>query len=279
MFATLGPHAAQACPALRLPCPALGYGSGFIRKLPPALIQAFRATLEEVTEASLIIHVADATSEEMRSHMEEVDRVLKELGASKTPQILALNKCDLLEPQQAALRVQREQAAASCEAVVDISARTGQGLERLASAVDSILSKGAFVRRRLLVPYDKGGALSMVYQRGRILERRDGEAGIEVVGGVGANPGRAVGTLTPAKKPIDAELAIPGTRDGGRRPQPSSVQRRQPIPPWTRGLELSGQAEQRALVPKPAHELHSDGQTVRRPMQGDRGGWLTRAVG
>ena len=180
MFATLDPTLRRL--ALPSGYPALLSDTvGFIRKLPPTLIQAFRATLEEVTEASLIIHVADATSEEMRSHMDEVDRVLKELGASKTPQILALNKCDLLEPQQAAQRVQREQAAASSEAVVDISARTGQGLDRLASAVDSILSKGAFVRRRLLVPYDKGGALSLVYERGRILERRDGEAGIEVV--------------------------------------------------------------------------------------------------
>ena len=180
MFATLDPTLRRL--ALPSGYPALLSDTvGFIRKLPPTLIQAFRATLEEVTEASLIIHVADATSEEMRLHMEEVDGVLKELGASKTPQILALNKCDLLEPQQAALRVQREQAAASFDAVVDISARTGQGLDRLASAVDSVLAKGVFVRRRLLVPYDKGRTLSLVYEHGRILERRDGEEGIELV--------------------------------------------------------------------------------------------------
>lgn len=180
MFATLDPTLRRL--ALPSGYPALLSDTvGFIRKLPPTLIQAFRATLEEVTEASLIIHVADATSEEMRLHMEEVDGVLKELGASKTPQILALNKCDLLEPQQAALRVQREQAAASFDAVVDISARTGQGLDRLASAVDSVLAKGVFVRRRLLVPYDKGRTLSLVYEHGRILERRNGEDGIELV--------------------------------------------------------------------------------------------------
>lgn len=180
MFATLDPTLRRL--ALPSGYPALLSDTvGFIRKLPPTLIQAFRATLEEVTEASLIIHVADATSEEMRLHMEEVDGVLTELGASKTPQILALNKCDLLEPQQAAVQVQREQAAGSAEAVVDISARTGQGLDRLTSAVDSILSKGAFVRRRLLVPYDKGRTLSQVYEHGRILERRDCETGIELV--------------------------------------------------------------------------------------------------
>ena len=113
--------------------------------------------------------------------MEEVNGVLQELGASGTPQILALNKCDLLEPDQARLRVQREQAAATAEAVVGVSARTGQGLDRLVSFIDQTVSKGVFVRRKFLVPYNQGGALAPVYKRGRILERRDTEAGIEVV--------------------------------------------------------------------------------------------------
>ena len=180
MFATLDPTLRRL--ALPSGCRALLSDTvGFIRRLPPTLIQAFRATLEEVTEASLIIHVADATAEEMRLHMEEVNGVLKELGAFRTPQILVLNKCDLLGPDQARVRVEREQAAASAEAVVGVSARTGQGLDRLVGVIDGTLSKGAFVRRRLLVPYDQGGALAPVYERGRILERRDTEAGIEVV--------------------------------------------------------------------------------------------------
>lgn len=180
MFATLDPTLRR----LSLPSgfPALLSDTvGFIRRLPPTLIQAFRATLEEVTEASLIIHVADATSEQMRLHMEEVESVIRELGAAKTPQVLALNKCDLLEPHEIDRRVQREQAAATAEAVVGISARTRWGFDHLLRVVDSILSKGAFVRRRLLLPYSQGGALALVYERGRVLERRDSDAGIEVV--------------------------------------------------------------------------------------------------
>ena len=180
MFATLDPTLRRL--ALPSGFPALLSDTvGFIRRLPPALIQAFRATLEEVTEASLIIHVADATAEEMRLHMDEVENVLRELGAAKTPQILALNKCDLLEPDQVDPRVQREQAAATAEAVVGVSAQTGQGLDKLVSVVDGILSKGAFVRTKLLLPYSQGRALALVYERGRVIERRDSEAGIEVV--------------------------------------------------------------------------------------------------
>lgn len=180
MFATLDPTLRR----LSLPSgfPALLSDTvGFIRRLPPTLIQAFRATLEEVTEASLIIHVADTTSEQMRLHMEEVESVLRELGAAKTPQVLALNKCDLLEPHEIDRRVQRERAAATAEAVVGISARTRWGFDHLLSVVDGILSKGAFVRRRLLLPYSQGGALALVYERGRVLERRDSDAGIEVL--------------------------------------------------------------------------------------------------
>ena len=180
MFATLDPTLRKL--ALPSGCPALVSDTvGFIRRLPSALIEAFRATLEEVTEASLILHVADATAVSVRMHMEEVDRVLKELGAAGLPQILVLNKCDLLGPGQAEILVRREAAASTAEAVIGVSARTGQGLERLIGAVDSALPKAAFVRRKFLVPYDCGGALAPVYARGRVLERRDTEAGIEVV--------------------------------------------------------------------------------------------------
>ena len=97
LFATLDPTLRR----LELPSnrrALLSDTVGFIRNLPPALIQAFRATLEEVTEADLLVHVVDVSAEHRRVHREQVDRVLDELGASAAkPQLLVLNKCDLLD--------------------------------------------------------------------------------------------------------------------------------------------------------------------------------------
>ncbi len=70
---------------------------GFVRNLPTTLIEAFRATLEEVADAALILHVVDVSSEQAATHVAEVFRVLAEIGASATPQILVLNKCDRLD--------------------------------------------------------------------------------------------------------------------------------------------------------------------------------------
>lgn len=95
MFATLDPTLRK----LRLPSrsPAvLSDTIGFNRKLPPALIQGSRANLEEVTEAPLILHIIDASADHRSVHREEVDRVLENIGARDKPQLIVLNKCDLL---------------------------------------------------------------------------------------------------------------------------------------------------------------------------------------
>ena len=76
---------------------------GFVRNLPTTLIEAFRATLEEVADAALILHVVDASSDQAAQHVAEVFRVLGEIGASGTPQILVLNKADRLPPEEHAM--------------------------------------------------------------------------------------------------------------------------------------------------------------------------------
>jgi len=116
---------------------------GFIRNLPTTLVRAFRATLEEVVEAALLLHVVDASSPEAPHHTSHVLATLNEIGAAATPQILVLNKSELLgaEPDPAALarRIlgdpQHQPAAA-----VAISAATGAGFERLLEKIDQVLA-------------------------------------------------------------------------------------------------------------------------------------------
>ena len=179
MFATLDPTIRK----LRLPSnrPALISDTvGFIRNLPPTLIQAFKATLEEVTQATLILHVVDVSASNRRVHREEVEGVLEELGARSKPQLVVLNKCDLVPAGQRKTEVDREQYAGTSAKVVAISATTGEGVEALIRAVDELLARGLVVRERYRVPYDDGGALATLYDHARVLEREDREDGIFV---------------------------------------------------------------------------------------------------
>lgn len=110
---------------------------GFIRDLPHKLVEAFRATLQEAADADLLLHVIDAASPLLEEQQAEVERVLEEIGAQTVPQILVYNKCDLLEDSRQA----REQAdwieahPGVKRQRVFVSARTGQGLDRLRQAI------------------------------------------------------------------------------------------------------------------------------------------------
>ncbi len=179
LFATLDPTLRK----LRLPSnrPAiLSDTVGFLRDLPPTLVQAFRATLEEVTEASLIIHVVDASAQNRGVHREEVDRVLAELGARDKPQVLVLNKCDLLDEDAWTREVGRERRDRSVSGCVGVSAKTGAGLDRLIETIDRILAIGAVVRKRYRVPYRESRTVAMLYERARIVARRDLDDGVDL---------------------------------------------------------------------------------------------------
>ena len=104
---------------------------GFVSRLPPALIDAFKATLEEVINADLLVHVVDASTEDADWRRCEVDRVLAEIGAESVPVVTAMNKCDLLDDSQA----RSVQNGSS----VRVSATTGDGLERLVEAIGTAL--------------------------------------------------------------------------------------------------------------------------------------------
>ncbi len=171
MFATLDPTIRK----LRLPSgrsALLSDTVGFIRNLPPTLLEAFRATLEEVTEASLILHVVDASAEHAGMHRKEVDRVLAALGAGTKPQVLAFNKADLL-PGGAQGAAKRHPAWNQMSRAIHVSARERVGLDSLLAAVDQLLEVNAVICKRFLVPYADGSALTLLYEQGRVLEREN----------------------------------------------------------------------------------------------------------
>ena len=138
---------------------------GFIRKLPHELVAAFRATLEELQEADVLVHVVDASHQALEEHMEAVDRILGELEVAHRPTVLALNKIDRVEhgPALSALTARRDG--------VGISATTGQGLPDLLKAIDAALPLSGAVTLR--IPHTDGAALASCYQHGRVLARVD----------------------------------------------------------------------------------------------------------
>lgn len=153
---------------------------GFIRGLPTTLVQAFRATLEEVTEASMILHVVDISAPGRREQMREVDSLLHELGASETPQILVLNKADLIEAGEAQAILEAERGAGGRVEVVIVSAVTGQGFDELRQAVERCLPSDPLLRVSYRFGYDQGERLNFLYQHTRILERKDDPSGVFV---------------------------------------------------------------------------------------------------
>jgi len=141
---------------------------GFISKLPHQLVDAFKATLEELTFADLLLHVIDASDPNWREQADVVDKLVVELGAAETPRLEVFNKCDKLDGD----------ILPHGEDIVSISARTGAGVDRLLAAIENRL--GERVRRVTIhIPYDKGGVLDLLYQQARV-ERVDYAATIEV---------------------------------------------------------------------------------------------------
>ena len=165
MFATLDP----TIRAVRLPSRRrvlLSDTVGFLRDLPPGLIAAFRATLEEVQEAALIVHVTDVSNPHHAEQDEEVLNVLRELGVEDRPRIHVLNKIDRLnEDELGALN----RSNGHGRDIVLTSAATAQGLEDLLARIDAAMPVDPLVRLRLRMPVTDGRRLALVKGRGRIV--------------------------------------------------------------------------------------------------------------
>ena len=130
---------------------------GFIRKLPHHLVEAFKATLEELSFADLLLHVIDASNPGWREQAQVVDQLILELGAEQTPRIEVFNKCDKWTGE---IRPHGED-------IVSISAKTGEGLDKLLEAIGKRLDSGA-KRVTIHLPYDKGGILDHLYQEAKV---------------------------------------------------------------------------------------------------------------
>jgi GTP-binding protein HflX len=148
---------------------------GFVRKLPHELVAAFRATLEELADAAVLLHVVDASHPALHEHMSAVNALLAELEVADRPTVLVLNKIDRLEQRHPVEAILAERGG------VAISAVTGEGLPHLRAAIDSALpAAGRPVSLR--IPHTDGAALATCYAQGRVLSRldEDGHVKIEV---------------------------------------------------------------------------------------------------
>lgn len=187
MFATLDPTVRQ----IRLPSRRRVLMSdtvGFIRNLPTTLVDAFRATLEEVTAAALLLHIVDVTSPTAEEQTAHVMRVLGEIGAENTPQILVLNKSDCLESGQLehdlptlTHRLLGETARQNETPGVVISGKTGAGIPELLAVIDSRLVQDPVARQLFRLPLGEGRALNLLHERAAVIREHYAEDHCEVV--------------------------------------------------------------------------------------------------
>jgi GTP-binding protein HflX len=172
MFATLDPKLR----AIELPSRRkvlLSDTVGFIRNLPHTLVTSFRATLEEVAQAEVLLHVRDAASTYGEEQKTQVERVLDELECLSKPRVEVLNKIDLLGEHERDGLLERSNAGAE----VAVSARTGEGMDALLSAIDRALHSDPVIDATLRVPQQEGAALAAI-EAGMLVHSREYEGNI-----------------------------------------------------------------------------------------------------
>ena len=170
MFATLDPKLR----AIELPSRRkvlLSDTVGFIRNLPHSLVTSFRATLEEVEQAEVVLHVRDAASTYGEEQKTQVEKVLGELNALSKPRVEVLNKIDLLDGHQ------RQGMASRGGQEVLVSARTGEGIDALLEAIDEALYSDPVIEAELDVPQKEGAALAAI-EAGMVIHRRSYEGNL-----------------------------------------------------------------------------------------------------
>lgn len=150
---------------------------GFIRNLPHTLVSAFRATLEEVQRASLVLHVSDASSRLSAEQDAQVEIVLKELEVEKKPRLRVMNKVDLLDDEVAQTLL--ADAARESSKTVYVSAVEGTGLQTLRERIDEMIEEDPVSRIKLRVPQKEGKMLAMLEARARIYSRKYQDGAVE----------------------------------------------------------------------------------------------------
>jgi GTP-binding protein HflX len=184
---------------------------GFINNLPTMLIAAFRATLEEINEASVIVHVLDITHPNAAEQADTVEKVLEELGADGKPTVMALNKIDALGGEGAISLAELTQELKLPADVVAVSAREGTGLDKLLATVESLLEQEQnFVSVTITIPYDRSELVDRFHRLGRIESTAHDERGTTLKGSL---PESALGQFSP----------FATVEGGGARPQAQEV--------------------------------------------------------
>ncbi|MFC4906515.1 GTPase HflX [Actinomadura gamaensis] len=193
LFATLDPTVRRATtPSGR--AYTLADTVGFVRHLPHQLVEAFRSTLEEVTDAHLVVHVVDGSDPEPERQIDSVREVFREIGADSLPELIVINKADAADPLAIA-RLQRREPHS-----VVVSARTGQGLDELRAAIERDLPTLAR-EVRVLLPYERGDLVTAVHDRGEVLKQEHEAAGTVLLARV---PEDLAGELARYEDPIPA---------------------------------------------------------------------------
>ncbi len=168
---------------------------GFIRNLPTTLVKAFRATLEEVREAALILHVVDISAPSAGEHVRHVIEVLGEIGASGIPQVLVMNKRDRIAGDA---RLNLAGTAGHIPTLrIAVSALTGEGIDELLSVIDQTLPLDPIVRTTLRFPAGDGATLALLHEFGRVLGTRYEGAVCEVEAEIPESLQRRLGLRTP----------------------------------------------------------------------------------
>ncbi|MCC6613358.1 MAG: GTPase HflX [Anaerolineae bacterium] len=153
---------------------------GFIQKLPTTLVAAFRATLEEIAEADLILNVAEVTHPNVEQHVETVEDTLAEIDVPPIPRVLVWNKIDQIDDPEKLTALQQSQASSTHTAQVAVSARTRQGLPEMLAIVEQILNETQRPTR-LLLPYERGDLVALLHEQATV-ERQEHKAdGVMIV--------------------------------------------------------------------------------------------------
>lgn len=155
---------------------------GFVQRLPTTLVAAFRATLEEVGEADLLVHVVDASHPNMQHQIEAVEHVLEDISAAGRPMVIALNKSELLPPDT----LLHLRGMAETMPQIRVSALHGTGIEDLLNCIREALQEN-FVSVDVVIPYDRGDLVALFHQFGTIESESYDEEGTHLLGSIPAN--------------------------------------------------------------------------------------------
>lgn len=149
---------------------------GFIQKLPTQIVAAFRATLEEIGDADMLLHVVDVTHPNAAEQIEAVEDTLAELEVDHLPMVVALNKADRLVNQEQVLRALDLEAPAAV-----VSARTGKGLDELLVMIEAAMFQ-LLQPIEVHLPYERGDLLSLFYERGQVDQEKHTGTGVHLFG-------------------------------------------------------------------------------------------------